>query len=244
MTPATAETEVTKPNGKHLDSTKPQTLIAKLAQACDAVGGVEKKGRNQAQGYDYVRAADVAKAIRHELHSRGVMVIQDEESAEWSEFTTMKGHAMRECKLRVAFILSDGTESLTVHAFGVAMDSGDKAIYKAKTGALKYFLRGLGLIPDEADDPENAEPQQLKPREVLTPDFPPRPQRPEAKRPEPQVPVGSIAPFQKSAFLNACKKAGKTDKQVTEYLGSLGCEALDEMPKKDFPEALKWAMEG
>lgn len=132
-------------------------LVAKIAAACDAVGGVEKKGRNQAQGYDYVKAADVAKSIRHELFSRGVILLQDEAEIEWHEFQTMKGSTMRECRLKIAYHLTDGIEEKVMHAFGVAMDSGDKAIYKAKTGALKYFLRGLGLIPDEKDDPEGDE---------------------------------------------------------------------------------------
>lgn len=139
-------------------SAEAATLIKKLAEACNAVGGVEKKGRNQAQNYDYVKAADVAKAIRHELFSRGVVIIPFEHAPEFAAlFTTKSGGTMRECKLRVTYHIMDAETggSMSFDAYGIAMDSGDKAIYKAKTGALKYFLRGLGLIPDEADDPEN-----------------------------------------------------------------------------------------
>ena len=137
------------------DSTLPKTLIQKLAEACDAVGGIEKKGRNTMQNYDYVRAADVAKAIRHELFSRGVVILADEQTPEWREFQTAKGSIMRECTLRVTYHITDGSQEILMNAYGVAMDSGDKAIYKSKTGALKYFLRCLGLIPDEKDDPEH-----------------------------------------------------------------------------------------
>ena len=134
-----------------------KSLVAKLAEACDAVGGVDKKGRNQQQGYDYQRATDVAKAIRHELFSRGVVVVPDELEPEWVELTTKSGAVMTECRLTTIFTVTDGNETLKYNANAVARDSGDKAIYKAKTGALKYFLRGLGLIPDEADDPEHDE---------------------------------------------------------------------------------------
>ncbi len=131
-----------------------KNLIAKIAEACDAVGGVEKKGTNTTQNYKYVKAADVAKAIRHELFSRGVIVLQDEQPPEYVEVQTKTGATMCECRMAIEFTLTDGKERENITGYGVARDSGDKAIYKAKTGALKYFLRGLGLIPDEKDDPE------------------------------------------------------------------------------------------
>lgn len=52
----------------------------------------------------------------------------------------------------------------------------------------------------------------------------------------------TIAQFQKNAFLNACKKSGKKNDEVMAYYGSIGIESLDEMTKKDFQAALKWAM--
>ena len=129
-----------------------KTLAAKLAEACNEVGGVEKKGRNIQQSYDYVKAADVAMAIRHKLFERGVVIIPDEQEPTWREYQTMKGSIMRECTLCTVYNITDGTETLKFTAYGVAADSGDKSIYKAKTSALKYFLRGLGLIPDEKED--------------------------------------------------------------------------------------------
>ncbi len=136
-----------------------QSLIAKVAAACNAVGGVAKSGRNVAQNYDYVKAADVAKAIRHELFSRGVVILPHENAPEFIAVQLAPDRdgnprSMTECHLCVTFNVTDGIETLAFNAYGVARDSGDKAIYKAKTGALKYFLRGLGLIPDEKDDPE------------------------------------------------------------------------------------------
>lgn len=60
---------------------------------------------------------------------------------------------------------------------------------------------------------------------------------------KPTTPIGSILPFQKNALLSACKKSGKSNQELMDYLGTWGIESLDEMPKKNFPEALKWAME-
>src|SRR5208283_2485135 len=115
-------------------------LIAKIAAACDAVGGVEKKGQNVQQGYKYVKAADVAKAIRHELFSRGVIVLQDEMEPTFIEIATKSGGTSLECRMEIEFTLTDGVSEKNVSAWGIARDSGDKSIYKAKTGALKYFL--------------------------------------------------------------------------------------------------------
>lgn len=210
----------------------PKTLVEKLAAACDEVGGVEKRGKNTSQNYEYVKAADVAKAIRHELFSRGIILIADEESLEWIEFETKSGTVMKECRLKVAYRIRDAKEEIVVHAFGVGMDAGDKAIYKAKTGAQKYFLRGLGLIPDEKDDVEADESVD---REVMTR----RPPAPNGHKPGEGL---VVADFQKNAFMAAAKKSGKTNQELLGYYGSIGIEQLDEMLKKNFPDALKWAM--
>lgn len=138
-------------------SQKTLSLVGKLAEACNAVGGIEKKGTNQKQNYKYIRAADVAKSIRHELFQRGVILMADEkEFTQTGAVKTMSGGEMREFTLKVEYTLydSDSDAKITTVAYGVAMDTGDKAIYKCKTGAVKYYLRSLGLIPDEKDDVE------------------------------------------------------------------------------------------
>jgi len=232
MSAATVEVPVSKPQLVRQE----KSLVEKLAEACDAVGGVEKTGENKQQGYKYVKAADVAKAIRHELFKRGVVILQNEQKPEWVEFETKSGTVMKECRLAVEYIIRDAVDSITVTGYGVAMDAGDKAIYKAKTGATKYFLRGLGLIPDEKDDVEADESVDREPI---------------VRRP-PQQANGNgykpgdgllVAPFQKSAFLSAAKKSGKSSDEVNSYLGSIGYETLDELPKTKFQDALKWAME-
>ena len=144
-------------------TTQPTNLIQKLAEACDAVGGVEKKGHNDAQRYKYVKAADIAKAIRHELFGRGIVILQHEHEPEYLEveLTPDRDNKPRkafEVRIQIEFRVTAGTTSISLDAYGTARDSGDKAIWKAKTGALKYFLRGLGLIPDEKDDPEHDAP--------------------------------------------------------------------------------------
>ena len=114
--------------------TQSQSLVAKLAEACNAVGGVEKKGRNEFQRYNYVKAADIAKAIRHELFERGILVIIDEK--EWAPngtITLNSGNTLPLMQLRAEITFQDATEKLgPFTAFATAMDSGDKASTRQK----------------------------------------------------------------------------------------------------------------
>src|SRR3954468_22745298 len=86
---------------------KPKSLIGKLAEAMATVGGVEKKGTNEAQRYNYVKAADVAKAVRHALFERGIIMTSDVVQQDWSEFQTMAGKRMTVCRLTVKYTLYD-----------------------------------------------------------------------------------------------------------------------------------------
>jgi hypothetical protein len=216
-------------------SEKPErlSLAGKIAAACDAVGGVEKKGVNELQRYKYVKAADVAKAIRHELFSRGVIILADEkELAKTGEIPTRSGGILREFTLKVDYTLldSDSDARFTVSAFGVAMDSGDKAIYKCKTGALKYFLRTLGLIPDEKDDPEADEEVDQKIKEAEA--------RFDAK--EDVYLAERIAPFQVKALEERWRANAWTEKQVAAFLITLGKYVqLEEIAKAHFNDAMK-----
>jgi len=216
----------------------PSSLIAKLAEACDAVGGVEKKGRNSFQNYDYVKAADIAKAIRHQLFSRGILVIIDEK--EWSQDRLIKTNAGNEVplmRLRAEITFRCDQEALgPITAFATAFDSGDKAIYKAKTGLLKYALRGLGLIPDERDDPEADEgvDEQTDPRAVHAD---PKESKSARRKKE------KIKEFQARGWDAACRDSGKTAQQIATFLQvRYSATSITELTPEEFNEAIKWAV--
>jgi len=208
---------------------KQAPLIQRLAEACDAVGGVEKKGRNETQRYAYVKAADVAKAIRHELFKRGIVILPNEQDPQFVEIPTNSGGKMTEIRLRTDFEITDGVTSITKSAWGIARDSGDKAIYKAKTGAIKYFLRGLGLIPDEKDDPEADETVDKEFNEKYEKDFD---QRTQDQR--------LIGDYQIRAWQSGLKQAVRTESQIQAYFKKLGIAHIEDMPKAVFNDAIKW----
>lgn len=210
----------------------PKRLVAKIAEAMDAIGGVEKKGRNERQNYPYLRAADVAKAFRHELFKRGVILIANEKNLQHEMVETNSGGKMRFVTLTIEYTLQDELEkSEPVQAFGQAMDAGDKALWKAKTGALKYYLRGLGILPDEKDDPEADEEvdKSVGPPQVR-PDL-------EAKMEGQQ----RIKQHQVKGIQEACKRTGKSLDQQAEYLDSYHLVQWEELTKERFNDAIRWA---
>lgn len=132
-------------------------IAAKMVQAMAAIDAVEKRGRNQAQSYAYVKATDVANEVRKALHEAGIAFTYQVLTERFWDAPTKAGTTQFFCSLHVQGIFTDQEtgECLTSSAIGWGADSQDKAPYKAMTGALKYLLRCSFLIPDESD-PENA----------------------------------------------------------------------------------------
>lgn len=147
-----------------MEEKKPSGLAAKMAAAMAEVGRVEKRGRNTAQDYKYARADDVAEQTRGVLAKHGIALFADvlEDGVREIVIPPAKegftGKTLRVSRVRVAwtFVDSETGESRTVHTPGEGMDSGDKGIYKAMTGAMKYALMLGFLIPTGDGDPERA----------------------------------------------------------------------------------------
>jgi hypothetical protein len=219
-----------------MESVQKKTLVAKLAEACNAVGGVEKKGRNDFHNYNYVKAADIAKLVRHEFFKRGIILtISEKEFVQTRIIKTNSGGEMPEWLLKCEVTFHDGSETLgPFGAFGVAADKADKALYKAKTGCLKYVLRSIGLIPDEKDDPEFDErvDEETDPR-VLNP--------PESKAVRKKK--AKILEYQARAWDAACRENGKTPEMQSKFLRiRYSASMVTELTQEDFKEAIKWAV--
>lgn len=148
-------------------------LIQKLAEIASAVGYVQKDASNDHHGYRYASAEAVLRKVNAECSKRGVAVSTASELLRYEEFTAGGKPKMRAVvKLTVTF--TDGSQSLKAEGLGEGADSGDKAVLKANTSALKYALAGAFLI-SWGDDPEadsSTDADAAEPR---------RPQRPAAR---------------------------------------------------------------
>jgi hypothetical protein len=122
------------------------SLYAKLVEVMKAVGYVPKRGRNEFHKYDYVTEADLVEAVRNELSSRGiVMLAQATDITREGTLTTVH--------MEFLFVDPESGEQHQAKWIGTGEDKGDKGLYKAYTGAIKYFLMKSFLIPT-GDDPE------------------------------------------------------------------------------------------
>jgi hypothetical protein len=143
-------------------------IATKMAAAMKDIDAVSKNGKNDIQKYSYVKSADVAHEARKALATHGIAFSYNVlEERHWDS-VTKSGSNQFFCSLKVSceFTDSESGESVNSTAIGWGSDTGDKAPYKAMTGALKYLLRMTFLIPDEAGDPENPdhEPEQSRPQ--------------------------------------------------------------------------------
>ena len=122
-------------------------LAVRLREVAQAVGRVEKRGRNDHHRYDYVKAEDVVAHVRDLLLERDVIVLPGATNARHEGTLTTADFTF-------TFMAADTGESLTVPWVGVGFDKGgDKGMNKAATAALKYVLLQTFLIPS-GEDPE------------------------------------------------------------------------------------------
>lgn len=125
----------------------------------------EKDGKNVAQKYSYITEAQYKKYFEKALEAIGLDYFSDindvdfmqnlsqSNAGNWTHLTTVKA----------TYTIFDpiSGEGRSYTSFGQGADSGDKGIYKAMTGALKYFIATNFLIA-ENNDPESDEESKPK----------------------------------------------------------------------------------
>lgn len=123
-------------------------LAAKLVRIAQAVGPIEKDGRNEGQKYDYTTAEAVIREVREKMLGEGILLV---EACTHSERDTDSN--MTTVELLYELIDTESGEKWSIPYAGQGWDKGDKGIWKAYTGARKYFLRGV-LSLSFGEDPE------------------------------------------------------------------------------------------
>ena len=132
-------------------------LAAKLAEITGLMAHIPKEGFNANQKYKFVRETDVAEKVSQLLSERKIFLHQSViASSREALYTTASGSTMWMSHVEMSFQFIDGeTGETTPQAVfpGDGADTGDKGIYKAMTGAEKYFLMKTFLV-STGDDPE------------------------------------------------------------------------------------------
>lgn len=136
-----------------------KNIYEAMLAVMNEVGYVQKDGEiRHGANYKFASEAAFIQALRPSLMEHGIIVYPAGSSAPtvWREtYETNKGGTMNLVTIRQGYKfhhVPSGTE-IYVQAHGQGADSGDKAIGKAMTNALKYALR-QGFLIETGDDPD------------------------------------------------------------------------------------------
>lgn len=120
-------------------------------------GVLEKKGINDYDNYKYFTEAQY-KEIANELLFKAKLEIKAQ-LKEMYQYTVQGSKTPVGRIARMVYSIIDTETGFYEETYieGEGLDRGDKAGYKAYTGAVKYFLANTFLVPT-GDDPENETP--------------------------------------------------------------------------------------
>lgn len=123
-----------------------KNLYMKMANVMKEIRTVKQNGWNEYNKYNYATEKDLLDEVKPLLLDNGLIVVPNVlEQQKTGDIATVK--------IEFTLIDIDSGEELKTVFFGEGQDKGDKATYKAYTGATKYYLMKTFLIPT-GDDPE------------------------------------------------------------------------------------------
>lgn len=145
--------------------TTAQGLAAKLMILREKMNSFswEKDGKNRHQSYEYITEKQYKNNFKAALAAAG---LDFKSSVLEYQFIPQISDKMNMVIAKFQFEIIDREtgEREIYQAFGSGADTGDKGLYKAYTGAIKYFLANNFLVA-EGNDPESDEEEmrQIKP---------------------------------------------------------------------------------
>lgn len=149
-------------------------LYEKLSLAMKSCSYIEKTGENTFHGYSYVTSSDVLERVNDALTSVGLITAVTPTLLDLREVQTAKGNIDKHATISVTISIIDVEtgESVQISGIGSGQDSGDKAIMKAETAAIKYaymlsFCIATGDDP-EADNTTDLNTQDISSKESIT----------------------------------------------------------------------------
>ena len=137
----------------------PKEITAALLAVSRSTGYVQKDGYNGFGKYKYATEAAICAQTRGALAEAGLQIVPEIEALETGSRENKQGAPIQWAKIRMLYHVchAESGRSASFAWAGYAEDSGDKAEWKAITGAKKYFLANLFLLVT-GDDPESEPP--------------------------------------------------------------------------------------
>lgn len=147
-------------------------LHEKICMIMHEVKNIPKKGYNSFHNYNYMREADIVDAVRDLLAKHKVCIISSVLEVMETIFKG-KDYDERLIRIKVQYDIIDAekpADKITSIHYGEAIDSRDKAYYKASTSCHKYFLiRNVFLGSDDDVEKEKDIADGILPKQTSVP---------------------------------------------------------------------------
>jgi len=142
---------------KAKETAKAPLIYSKISKIMGKVGVITKNRKNVQQNYQFRGIDDMYNALNKHLSEEKVFYTSEVLESTREERQSRQGGALiyTIVRMKFTFYAEDGS-NVTSIIEGEGMDSGDKSLNKAQSGALKYALMQIFCIPtDEPKDSEN-----------------------------------------------------------------------------------------
>lgn len=176
------------------------TIHQRIMKILADVGAIKKEGRNERQGYSFRGIEHIMNGVHSLFAAYGVYITFEVLELIREVRPNKEGNNLifSIVKVRYDFTGEDGQKASSV-AMGEGMDSGDKSLNKAMSGALKYAIQQMLLIPTQdmkdAEGDEDLDPDDNPDRGRDPAASPGRGRRPKATVPPAIPPEKPVLPF-------------------------------------------------
>lgn len=133
----------------------PVNLYKALHNARKQMGLVAHSGENKFDHYSYAKLSDYLNEIQPALNANDLILLSEPGEPSWGTRTTKAGGTEIVCRVPVSMQLIHAPtgDMIVATVLGEGQDRGDKAYYKALTGARKYLIASIFNLAT-AEDPE------------------------------------------------------------------------------------------
>tara|TARA_R100000329_G_scaffold150632_1_gene144061 strand:+ start:3998 stop:4516 length:519 start_codon:yes stop_codon:yes gene_type:complete len=124
----------------------PLSLVNKILKIMEDIDYIQKDGTNSFHGYNFATDMNLLSTYRKKFIEYGMVVVP-------SVNKVVIDGTITNIDMGIALICCETGEKIEVPWAGQGQDKGDKGLYKAMTGGLKYWLMKTFMLPT-GDDPE------------------------------------------------------------------------------------------
>ena len=134
-----------------------KNLKQKLLEVSKNIKYLGKDKKNKMQGYSYLSEAKIKEVFKKEFEGNGVLFNYSTDEVREYEISPTSRGTKQFCTIAKGtyrFMDVESDEEIVGMWHGSGTDTGDKGLYKAITGGIKYVINTNFLTPT-GDDPEN-----------------------------------------------------------------------------------------